>query len=568
MAFFGSSASGIAALVLFNFVCLSGASLRGAVVADGEASSGLTVGTQELESSLQSSLEASMRGGDGMISQRLAKIETSMWQTFQSLPKNAMGRIAPRGVRYMVHNYFAKEHGWLIKGLEPHGMQSNVSEMHEVSILQDKAPALVEALLEARQSDRGLSLSDTVVMIAVLERLIIKESITLLEASYALNGQSSTEELGEADLHDVLTSYLLVFELGMKVNLTDANRHRALKQKIAQRGETWSTLVEFEQDAVMNYGYENRARVNPFAPPQYSFQAASHIVEDLAHDYGKWQNTECRQMKEDLMELAPSDDGRVPLKKFYSQPESADYQFTESVEYLRKIGALDETGSGGPKVLIANYVAGPSNCIASSTYYSVCCLSECEGVMNELESRIRAPTTSPERLLSVVKNLSSTDAPMRNPDVLGEKLSVIAEHNGGEVPLHGRLFAQWLHHAFPNECPYPHIAEDTAALTPSHWMDKTATAPAAERKQHVESSDHVAPAAEDPAVLQWSDEEVLPLFEKPRGRSALGNMVRVAVQLAMFCVLIRIAFTGWQSVASASGGDKKEKKGFQLPLHM
>ena len=33
----------------------------------------------------------------------------------------------------------------------------------------------------------------------------------------------------------------------------------------------------------------------------------------------------------------------------------------------------------------------------------------------------------------------------------------VASHHGGKVPLHGRLFAQWLHHAFPRECPYPHV---------------------------------------------------------------------------------------------------------------
>merc|ERR550537_1532339 len=25
------------------------------------------------------------------------------------------------------------------------------------------------------------------------------------------------------------------------------------------------------------------------------------------------------------------------------------------------------------------------------------------------------------------------------------------------IPLHGRLLAQWLHYAFPRECPYPHM---------------------------------------------------------------------------------------------------------------
>lgn len=37
------------------------------------------------------------------------------------------GHINSRSVRYLVHNYFAKEHGWLIKGLEPHGHQDNAT---------------------------------------------------------------------------------------------------------------------------------------------------------------------------------------------------------------------------------------------------------------------------------------------------------------------------------------------------------------------------------------------------------------------------------------------------------
>merc|ERR1719343_625591 len=149
-----------------------------------------------------------LQGGNGVGAQRLAAIEASMWQTFQALPKNEIGRLAPRAVRYMAHNYFAKEHGWLIKGLEPHGQKANFSEVHQVSILQDKAPSLVEALLETRQAGRGLALADVVVMVAVLERLIVDESLGLLEAAYRLNDQTVTSELNESSLHGVLTSYL------------------------------------------------------------------------------------------------------------------------------------------------------------------------------------------------------------------------------------------------------------------------------------------------------------------------------------------------------------------------
>ena len=41
--------------------------------------------------------------------------------------------------------------------------------------------------------------------------------------------------------------------------------------------------------------------------------------------------------------LFPDGAGLVPLTAFYSQPETADYQFTESTDYLHEVGAFDET---------------------------------------------------------------------------------------------------------------------------------------------------------------------------------------------------------------------------------
>lgn len=62
-------------------------------------------------------------------------------------------------------------------------------------------------------------------------------------------------------------------------------------------------------------------------------------------------------MKEDLLQLDADGAGRVPLSVFYSQPDTADFQFAEPAEYLRQISALDESTVGGPRVRIANYLA-------------------------------------------------------------------------------------------------------------------------------------------------------------------------------------------------------------------
>merc|ERR1712083_252700 len=45
------------------------------------------------------------------------------------------------------------------------------------------------------------------------------------------------------------------------------------------------------------------------------------------------------------------------------------------------------------------------------------------------------------------------------------RLEEVATHHGGLVPLHGRLFAQWMHHAYPRECRYPHVSGTTNPAT-------------------------------------------------------------------------------------------------------
>ena len=52
------------------------------------------------------------------------------------------------------------------------------------------------------------------------------------------------------------------------------------------------------------------------------------------------------------------------------------------------------------------------------------------------------------------------------------------------------LRQEWLHFAFPNECPYPHLVEEAKALTPSHWFDKRVSV---EPGQHI----HLASTAEE-----------------------------------------------------------------------
>jgi len=496
------------------------------------------------------------------------KVEAILWKSSLSLPRNTDGRFDLPAVRYLVHTYFAQEHGWIIQGLGKHGPRANTSELHEAGILKDKAPVLLEALLDTRASGRGLSLRDTAMMAAALERLIITESLGFLELAYGLNALDVVDQITSKQLSEVMLSFLLLWELGQTEEVVSPDIHPLLKQELENSQDNfWQQLQAFQTDAQENFEYANRHVLNPFEQ-RFSFDMASQLVENLINGYGRWQDSECKMMKHELMNLDKKGFGRVPLSAFYSQPETAQYKFGESVEYLRTIGALDESSSKEPQVIVANFVAGPSNCVAGSEFFSVCCLSECESLMSEIEGQIKAPHASPEELLDlvVVMDSDTIDAPRRMPEELHKRLNKIAELNHGEVPLHGRLFAQWLHYAFPMECQNPSQLESEEVLSPAHWQEKGHSATEEEKEKYRAMADAAKDSSfftvEEEHVPQWSEEDVLP-FQRKKSLS-YRMLMRCGMQLAMLAAALKAAYsayTGASSRAKRPYADETLQKG-------
>jgi len=385
------------------------------------------------------------------------------------------------------------------------------------------------------------------------------------------NGHASSELVSEAELHDILTSYLSLFEMGSKKNLTDKDKHRKLKSRW-QSSSTWADIVELAEDALRNADYMRKDRVNPFSPRKYSFQEAWHIVEHLVEGYGQWQNVECHKMTEALVQLDRDGTGRVFLHHFYSQPKTAVYQFAETTDYLLQIGAI-EMASGSPRVRISNYMEGPSNCIVDAEYYSICCLSTCETIMREVEGQVRSPVALPQHLLYIVGNLSSAyvDAPREMPHDLRQKLWIIADRHRGMVPLHSRLFAQWLHFAFPAECPFPHIPEDFDVFKPGNWMNvnrKKSIASEEEKERLIREGAEMALQV-DVLAAEWSDNQVL-LFEDQQTAFRSGAVwfaARLIGQLALALVLIRTIWVGiWSAIHASSTEEPAGKKDISFAI--
>jgi len=116
--------------------------------------------------------------------------------------------------------------------------------------------------------------------------------------------------------------------------------------------------------------------------------------------------------------------------------------------------------------------------------------------MGHLERGINAPTATPARIAKIVAGLPS-DA-VAGPGTLSpslvNQLETIGANNGGQVSLHSHPFAQWMHDAFPRECPMPHLSmhpQSADEWLVEHGAENT-RASKEDRMEHVERASYEA----------------------------------------------------------------------------
>lgn len=91
----------------------------------------------------------------------------------------------------------------------------------------------------------------------------------------------------------------------------------------------------------------------------------------------------------------------------------------------------------------------------------VCCHNECDDILGQLEQQLKRPAATPGEIVKALRAVMGSASSLRAGSIapsLSRRLREIADFHDGQVPIHGRLFAQWLHHVFPHECPYPHLS--------------------------------------------------------------------------------------------------------------
>jgi len=180
-------------------------------------------------------------------------------------------------------------------------------------------------------------------------------------------------------------------------------------------------------------------------------------------------------------------------------------------------------------------------------------------MLGDIEGSIRQPTASPQEVLDIVRNISSPSSASDNPPtlvgVLSEQLHKVAESHGGRVPLHGRLFAQWMHYAYPRECPFPHKAGAFAqhTLTPGAFGGGY-IASKDEMEEHASVSlDDASSDVNEDWMTQWSEEEELFANYKMQAPWERGQGISAGI-LFMIAVVVLIA---WGVVGGNNKGSTK-----------
>merc|ERR1712061_200969 len=118
------------------------------------------------------------------------------------MPQERDGTLSHAVVRYALHRFFSKHHGWSIRGLEPGGDAWNSTR--GVQEMQAWIPSYLQALLEKIMGKKGLSRRDVAIFIATLEDCIHKEESLWLERVYDVFGYPVMSELTANEVHKVM----------------------------------------------------------------------------------------------------------------------------------------------------------------------------------------------------------------------------------------------------------------------------------------------------------------------------------------------------------------------------
>jgi len=487
------------------------------------------VNPERLERALFQEIEAALAGThNGFSADHLQLVEEELGAIFAALPKNEAGLLDHNTVRYAVHQRFLRKHAWYIRSLNPMGEAQTPVSASEA--LRGHVPEHLQRLIEKREDGRGLGLRELSALTITLEHLIDGDLAERLKAVYITHDLEYRQPASRSDVSEVLETYMahllsLKHRNGYAVS---AEQSRNELRYIASSYAGWPGVVAKIQEAMASRAPEGPWVMLPFSD---AVSAANEVVAKFQQSTAQ----ECQGIKQDLSAMTHGATGLVLATDFHKKALEGGMLFSESTEYLGLLGALDENEHGFLSVLVPNYVYSPSNCLGTTSFLDMCCPNECERIMAQLEARLGRPDASPAGVKEVIMSIGA-EGPLSEAAL--EDLDALAQKHDGHVSLHSYLFSEWLHRAFPMECPRLRVEDFAGARHEAEVPARESEFQAIAQLPSITSSEsdlmlEVKLAEEEQLQQEARDNDELPEFVEPPANASkitggMGSGLRIA----------------------------------------
>jgi hypothetical protein len=512
---------------------------------------------------VQSSLRAVLKVASAQ-SARLVQLQDELKPIYEVLPKNSEGQLNNGTSRYALHRYFSEKHGWAVKGMQPAGAawMATMSVTDDVKdITKYMVPAYMQHALLSEIGKTSFDLKSLATMAATIEHLIHAEVLATLHSIYTTLELPIPGDRSEQQVRDILETYVMIHAFGVNLDVSVLEDVRRAKAHLEKTHASWPGLK----------AYVWEVKNEMFAKGSLSFVEIEKVVTRFGEKYVRWQGEDCSRAKTYLTGLPSHQKGRVKLGevKTLENQNGRRELFSESADDVEKLGVLTGGKDANADFIIANYLNSQSMCLSTSSYFTACCVNECEGLLAKLEREVRAPEVQPTELARLVKTLPSANI----EESLLQEIPGLAT-SSGLVPLHSRKLASWMHRAFPLACPAPHDQIITNPKTPDEWMGasgkevakleemmeeisqvlKKYTTMGKPSRNYTYVSDDTDPDTKNEDIIRISPTQ-RPAFQKTSGRRwillpMLGGLAAIVSVMAM-------GMETFKAVLSSIGKDKK-----------
>eukprot|EP00928_Gymnodinium_smaydae_P015098 TRINITY_DN15531_c0_g2_i1.p1 TRINITY_DN15531_c0_g2~~TRINITY_DN15531_c0_g2_i1.p1 ORF type:complete len:530 (-),score=98.31 TRINITY_DN15531_c0_g2_i1:121-1653(-) len=338
-------------------------------------------------------------------------------QDWENLPKKDKHEISRQVAWYALRREFLRRHEWTIKGFDIAETDVNTSSAQD---------GWTPSKIGLRQ------LSILAVAVRMLVRKEVEARLAAVYGALEIPFGSSVSSVSKERALEILKIYTIVYMLGGAVKLRKPVSLEQVKRAFEKEYSIWPRAEQFVE--LVARGHFDSL------PDDARIEAGSTLEVAIAigEKYGEFDSDECRELKTQLVSMGAG--GSVSLKDFRQKHDFGDWKLTEDEDELQDIGAVEDAQGDKPAgIFIPNYVASKTNCIDSSRFYTHCCRTECANWMTLFQDGHKDPAD-----VIPAKNLS---------EEVMDGFKALKRDEHGAVDVRSLAFVQWMHLAFPTECP-------------------------------------------------------------------------------------------------------------------